>query len=759
MKLYISEMYKIITKKMFWAGLLAAAALNALLCIWSSGNEYFDAGIYKKIYSDIAVQRLDNEGIREYLQAKLAECGMEDFKGQELYARLLMQLDRIETYDSFLEGIDTRAENIIDFSIFGKPDGFSYRSILRTPPAYRHLKGNKLSFCNSQAVIAATGREFTDVFALLLIFFTATTLVLNEKEKGLFSLVRTTKRGRIPLLGAKLAAVFTYCAFIYIILYIGNYLTSIYLYGNMDLSARIQSVEGFLGATVEVTVGGYFLIYSLTKLAAYILIASVLVLLCVIAHTGLMVYVITLSAASVSSLLYVLIPGNSYLSMLKYANMVSILHTNKIYKDYLDINFFDIPVNLFRMSLFILIAGILLFIVLNLYIFKRQKNVIFHESRLIKKIMDFLLKHRRVSSSLFSYESFKALIVNKALVILILAAVIGWYNYKTYRMPYIQDDAIYKYYVTQVKGEITEDTYKYLEKERLHYENLRKQLAEMQQALKEGKMNFIVYNNLSAQINSELKREVGLHKVMGRVKELEPYYKDDVKNKPWLLYDTGYNQLLGIMENKRLNATDLIFAALLIACISPIYAAENTSGASRLIKSTKKGRISSLLARTGIGSIITIMLFAVTYTPMLYNILDSYGTDAIDAPVQSLSGYHDVRFSISIGGFLCLIYAIKLFTALLMMALVICISHFSRNETTAISAAAGIFVLPYVLYIIGASYIEALLWIPNILGYTYFIKPDNTAAKWMLPGNTLLAAVFSFILIRKTISSINHAQK
>lgn len=68
-------------------------------------------------------------------------------------------------------------------------------------------------------------------------------------------------------------------------------------------------------------------------------------------------------------------------------------------------------------------------------------------------------------------------------------------------------------------------------------------MRDIKQALKEGSMNYIVYNSLSSQIGYELKREVGLLKVMNKVKELEPYYEADVKNKPWLLYDTGYNQL------------------------------------------------------------------------------------------------------------------------------------------------------------------------------------------------------------------------
>ena len=756
MRLYLSEIYKIKAKKVLWAAIIGGALLNIILCVWSSRKEIISANDYKRIYSEINSQEFNYDEIRKYMLNKQEGIDPLDYWGQQLYSQLLYQLDNISNYDDFLSEIDNRAEKILSISIFGKRDSFVYRSILKTPPAYEHLKGKQLKFSNSQAVLFATSREFTDIFALVLIFLVATTLILSEKEHGYFFFTRPTKKGRIPLLIAKLSAIFTFSIFTFIILYAGNFLSAYILYGGVDCSNWIQSIEGFLGTVLDVTIGGYFVIYAITKILAYILIASFFSFICIIARTGLFVYVIASLSSIASVLLYTLIPANSHMALLKYFNTVSILNANKIYENYFNINIGGYPVNVLCLSAFMVFFSTFLFIIIGILVFGKQKNIIFHDSRPLQWIADRLFKRRRVSSCLLSYEGYKIFIVNKPLIILIIVMIIGWYEDRTFHRVYIQNDSIYKYYITQVEGEIGEETYQILDKEQSYYAELRMDMDVIRKEFQSGNMDIIVYNSLLGSIQNKLKREVGLSMVLDKVKEIEPYYTQKGDVKPWLLYDTGYKQLLGVSDNINIKVSDLVFLMGLIACIAPIYARENTLRARWVLMSTKKGRQHSLFARIGIGIIVTLILFVAAHIPSLLNILNSYGTNGIEAPIQSITKYHDFPVSLSIAGFICFLYGVKMIFALIMMLLLICISYYSKNVTTAISISAGLFLIPYAIFMTGAFYIQNFLWLPNTLGYVYFTKVESALDMFILLSNLILVLGLSCILVRKTCLHIKN---
>ena len=757
MKLYRYELMKLLTNKIIWIALLGAVAINIFLSVWSAKNELVEADDYKRVYAEL--QRInDNDRIEEYLNNWYAEIAEEDYANRMFYYSVRTQFEKIKSYDSFLEEIESRASTITKVSIFSDKDSFAYRSILRTPPAYRHLKGIRPRLVNSKPVTAATDTLYTDLLAFLLIFLVTMLLLLNEKEKGLFALLRPAKKGRVDLIFTKMLAIYSACIGIYFSLYAGKYCISTIMYGSCDLSAVIQSLEGFTGSTLKLSIAGYLIIYSITKIAAYFLIASILAFLCIIAKTALFVYVTSFSYAIISSLFYVLIKANSYLSILKFINPVCLIDTNVLYKNYLDLNFFGQPLNLLKAGIAMLIFGNLLFIAAILIIFAGQKNLIFHDSRFVSWLFNHMHIKRRASASLWKYEAYKILIVNKGLFIIIAAMLLGWNSYKAYQMPFIMYDSIYKFYISQLEGPIGEHTYDFIEKEAARYQQLKDDLAILDEQLREGKINILVYENLTRSISMELQREIGFMMLQDKVAELEPFYEKESKIKPWLVYDTGYNQLLGVMKNEDMNFAHLIFLISLIACAAPVYAAENTFAARRLLMTTARGRLHSLYRRLGTAAVVTGLLYIAAYLPGLVNILESYGTRGIEAPIQSISRYHEFPLPLSIGGFLCLLYAVRLLAALIMLMLVLCISYYSRNTATALSLASAIFLVPYVIKLLGLDFVSPILWNPNIIVCEYFM--DTAASdgrKYILIFNLVVIAAMSFYIIRKTYRNINNA--
>ena len=757
MKLYRYELLKLITNKMLWIALIGAAGINIFLSVWSAKNDPIKPNEYKSLYIKLQELNDDNGKIEDYLNSYFDEIPSDDYFGRRLFSQVRNQFEKIKSYDSFLEEIDNRADVMTKVSILADKDSFAYQSIIRTPPAYQHLKGIKPKFVNSKPIITTTDSIYTDILAFLLIFFMTMLLLLNEKERGLFALLRPAKKGRIQLIFAKMMAIYTGCIVIFLILYAGKYCASTYLYGSCDMSNVIQSVEGFIGSTLKISIRAYLIIYSVSKIASCILIASILAFLSTIAKTALFVYVTASAYAIISSLFYVLIKANSYLSILKFINPVCLIDTNVLYENYLDLNFFGLPLNLLKSGIIMLTFENLLFIAANLIIFARQKNLIFHDSKFIKWLLDHMHIKRRVSASLWRYEAYKILITNKGLLIILAVILLGINSYKTYQMPFFMNDSIYKYYINQVEGPIGPHTYAFLENEKARYQKIRDELAFLDEELREGKINAIVYESLSRPFAIELGREIGFYMLQGKVQQLEPYYEKDSNIKPWLVYDTGYNQLLGIIKNEDLNFAHLIFLISLIACVAPIYAAENTFAAKRLLMTTMKGRSSSLYRRFIVATLTCLILFIASYLPGLLNILKNYGTSGIEAPIQSITCYHNLPIPISIAGFICLVYLIRLLTAIVMMMLILCISYYSKNIATALSLSSAIFIAPYVIVLLGLDFASTILWNPNIIAYEYFMDADTSVKQFILILNLIVSAGLSIYIIRKTYLDVKNA--
>jgi len=93
-----------------------------------------------------------------------------------------------------------------------------------------------------------------------------------------------------------------------------------------------------------------------------------------------------------------------------------------------------------------------------------------------------------------------------------------------------------------------------------------------------------------------------------------------------------------------------------------------------------------------------------------------------------------------------------------MLMLVLCISYYSRNTATALSLASAIFLVPYVIKLLGLDFVSPILWNPNIIVCEYFM--DTAASdgrKYILIINLIVIAVIGFYIIRKTYRNIKNA--
>ncbi|MFQ8599572.1 MAG: hypothetical protein ACLSAP_02555, partial [Oscillospiraceae bacterium] len=188
-------------------------------------------------------------------------------KEAAFWGGLYQQWQDVSNYAEQLAQIEQDAARLTSISIFndGNTASFSSRNVLKTAEDYRRLQGLSVSYMITEGLSFSVRSPTTDVLAVCMAFFFTLLLITEEKQKGVFAILRMTRKGRAPLMAAKLAALAAVMFFSVTALYGGNFLYGALRYGFPPFSAPLQAVSGFINSTLAVSAGEFLLLYLLMK--------------------------------------------------------------------------------------------------------------------------------------------------------------------------------------------------------------------------------------------------------------------------------------------------------------------------------------------------------------------------------------------------------------------------------------------------------------------------------------------------------------
>lgn len=784
MKLFFFEIYKVVSRRYFVIILAFLCLFNLFMASRSGSNDMIPPAaqkvLYEKLHTMTDHERLQflEEEILRYSVAYSIESGIDqDFGSRhqdalkyismyemeaikpiytdftfteiQLYQEARDRLETVLNYDLFLSDIDENASLMLSTSFFSKESSFSHRNIARTPGAYSHLRGISPEFGMYKGVLRTTDNDIADAIALLLIVFICSTMLLYEKDRGLLDLVRPTVHGRRNIMAAKLSCTLAFCVIIYFLLYGGSFFMSAHVFGMSSLSAPIQSVDGFMGSTLDVSVLEYLMIFSLSKITVYFLIALMILLLCMLTGKAVLVYLVAASVLAASMFLYTAIEPVSILSPFKYINLISFLKINGLYDTYLNINLAEYPINVIPASAGTILASVAFLATCNIRLFSIRKNVVYKRLGLtipLKRISTLTRKagaKRKVNTNLLYHETLKILFANKAIVILLVLFLIQGYCYTSFRMGYDSDEARYKNYMTMLEGKITEETHAYIEDELRHFTGLEEQLEAVHRKEAEGEMTLQQSYQARTLIQRELAPKNTLNRVTDRVNYIERL-KADTGIEGWLLYETGYGGLTADHTNRQ----DFVSAFLLIIFMSlylaPVFGYEYSSGMADLIRPAKNGRASVYFRKALVCAVLTAVSYGAVYAPGLLNASRYYGLTAMGAPAQSLESLSGIPFSISILQYMIILYGARFIAVQTAMLVMLSISIYTKNVLYSIFISLLCFALPLGISLLGGGIADSLLFNP-LLGINILFKPNSLAAA--INSLLTLSASFAFIYL------------
>lgn len=692
MKLFIYELKKVLNKRIFLVVVALCLVINGFLLYSSQNTEENNLRLtysdeygemldeYSSMPFDDAKKQIENEllayeisgrleslaqadneeliesytsELEEYRKSnpeaykkavEMSESSEKSFWKNSFLYDISQQIEYINSYPDFISEMYDRAKAQSASSIFGDENSFSYKNLYKTADDYSGLKDTRLSLVNSDSFTATVKYGLTDFFVIAVVLLICIYLFGYELEKGLYSLIRCTKFGRLKTIISKLAVLFVLSAVVSLLFILSDFTVNTFLYGSTDLSVNVQSISEFRNCTLSVTSGQFLLLFALTKIIGIFVISSLLALVFICFSSSAAMYLTGLGAVSAEYMLYSLIGQNSFINLLKYINIFYILDGGEFFGSYLNLNIFSNAVTSVPIVLAVFGAVFVLCTVFSCIVFckrnQQKKENVF--SKLFEKIKSRFFRING-STSVLKGEVFKFTVQNKmavVLIMLVLFAVVS--SFGTVRYPYSEvSDADYKAYMEYLEGDITSEKEDYIAEQQEYFDGLRQRLDEIAE---NSELSESTKQAMSKSIENILNSKgVAFERVSEQYSRLLELKESGVNAR---FIDENIFSTFVSSKTREWNDFALLCLVLLIA-VPCVFSVEYKNGMINLIRPTRNGKTRLFFRKIAVLLMFTLLSFIVVYLPYLIRFISTYGTNSFATPIVCIfENLQDSCFSV-----------------------------------------------------------------------------------------------------------------
>ncbi len=609
--------------------------------------------------------------------------------------RVLAQAEHQQSYGKYLTQVQKQAANMQATTIFGgDPNSFVYRNILRTAQDFAGCSAEGIRFGNFRAVqdwleFAWADWAFLAAMVLLVLAF------LEERKKGLTAVIRACPAGRGRLQGCRLAVLLGYSAAMTALLYGLPLGLSLWMDGGWaDLAAPVQSMVEFRKCTAQLTVleflGQFFLVKSVCGFLVGLLIWFLLSFLTQVQ----LCLPLTVAGLAGEYLLYSFIPAQSIFSPLRYVNVFSWVFTSGLYGNYVNINFFGYPVQ--NRALLLALLGILTVVLgaaMALVLTRRHpfgnKDRLGRWVHLWNRVGDVF--RRRLG--LYGFEWYKLLFLTVGGLFLVLGPVLIGEIYCNSGAYLKLEDGLYRQYLAQAQGPVSQATRDYIAQSWQQLEAL-------------GLMGA-----MGGEFSAALER---LEETVSALPE-----------GAWLVDEVSFLNIYG-SDAWLLQRKNALTAMLyLVACLSTLFACEDSGDVRKVLRSTPGGRQRLFWVKYALALSLTGLVWLVVFGREWLAAGKLLGEAFLQAPCSSLEIIQ--AWPGTVGGFLTLLYGSKLLGMVTVSNLCIFFGERSKGFEKAFLISGAVLLLPAVVYSFGVD--EMAVFTPMA-----FLADGNVlmAGPWLL---------------------------
>lgn len=564
-----------------------------------------------------------------------------------------------------IEHISEEKERMLGISIFSDKNSFAYKNIIKTERDYGNISGVELSDINDYAVDCFLGYDAMYIIGFIIMMFTVITF-LDERKIGLWQIVHSCSGGRLKLTAKRIIMLFLVSLVTQTVLVSGVLVTCFINYGGAGiLSGPVQSVGRLQDFVLPVSLL-WFIVYYVIFLSAALAVEGLFVW-CVLSfihnrNLGMIVCVCTYVA---EYFLYkFILPGNP-LSILKYTNIYFFINPREIFTEYTNFAFAGtlfnlreytqiiIPVMAVMLCICVIAGGAL---VKPLYSPGLLEVCVGRIIGMCRKALCYF--------NGFGYEMYKMFIQKKGIIVFaVFLYIIVSYVDRTHLFLSPGRELLNEFY----DGYTCE----------INEESLRA-YREVEDKAEAAMAETAVANDNDADREGIKDAHVKMYEFL-QEQYMRTRCLEDRGIKGWFINDRGYERLLG--ENgvfKRLIEGIIAVIAMVLMTV-PLYISEYDTGAHIVISSTKKGKGIIFRRKTIYGLGCAFLTSVCMIAVQIYEVLLKYKFQGISAPVQNIGVFEDVRYKVSIGGFIALWCALRIFTMLMCSCITMLISAYAKK--------------------------------------------------------------------------------
>ena len=756
MKLFIYELKKVLNKRIFLIVLALCLVINGFLLYSSQNTEENNLRLtysdeygkmldeYSSMPLDDAKKQIDNEllayeisgrleslaqadneeliesytsELEEYRKSnpeaykkavEMSESGEESFWKNSFLYDISQQIEYINSYPDFISEMYDRAKAQSASSIFGDKNSFSYKNLYKTAEDYSGLKDTKLSLVNSDSLTATVKYGLTDFFVIAVVLLICIYLFGYERDKGLYSLIRCTKFGRLKTIISKLAVLFVLSAVVSVLFVSSDFIVNTFLYGITDLSVNVQSITEFRNCTLSVTAGQFLLLFALAKIIGIFVISSLLALVFICFSSSAAMYLTGLGAVGAEYLLYSLIGQNSFLNLLKYINIFYILDGGEFFGSYLNLNIFSNAFTSVPIVLAVFGAVIILCTVFSCIVFckrnQQKKANVF--SKLFEKVKSKFFRING-STSVLKGEIFKFNVQNKiavVLVLLLLFAVVS--SFGTVRYLYSEvSDADYKAYMEYLEGDINSEKEGYIAEQQEYFDGLRQRLDEI---AVNGELSESTKQAMSKSIENILNSKgVAFERVSEQYSRLLELKESGVNAR---FIDENIYSTFVSGKTREWNDFVLLCLVLLIA-VPYVFSGEYKNGMINLIRPTRNGKTKLFVRKIAVLLMFTLLSYISVYLPYLIRFISTYGTNSFATPIVCI--FENLQSSsFSVMGAMIVNLLCSLLLALAVVSIITALSIITESNMFTMVLSTVLIIIPC-LSVYSAESVRIVSFIEN----------------------------------------------
>lgn len=447
------------------------------------------------------------------------------FTEEYLLKHILSEVESTEQYQVYLQEIQNAAKRLTSASIFNTTDGYAQRVIIKTAEQYAELSGITLHWSDSAGVRIALQPEGVGWISFFGLLIFVVPLIHGTRQTD--SLLRTTLKGRRPLLTARLVCSATFALLLTASLTLVAVLYASLYYGLGDLSRPLQSA--FTAAPWALTAGGAVIVLAGLRCLMLLALAFFVTILFNKLHSMLTAFVVLAVALSVGMLWYTAIPVYSRFNVFKWVNLYGLLNPDDMILQYQCVNLFGQPVQLVSVMCITCIVLAVFFCAWAIYAV--DQSAIDKTCRIINKMPT---RNREYSSRVFIHEIWRLLWGYKIAIILLGLAVVALLRCN-YIIPRYYPDEVEYHKIIQILVDIPE-------KERQ------------------------LWITSQLEMESSHWRDTALHRANEHLQHLSDHPLGE------LFYDTGWQHLLGLNDQARDEYTVSMLMLLvgISLCVAPV---------------------------------------------------------------------------------------------------------------------------------------------------------------------------------------------